>query len=266
MPHLTGLAGAARRGGEANGAVATEREDGLNLRILTICTGLSVAAHAALLLLSLPPEKVESGHHERVEVGLITTSVQDRFSTPQAAATGARPEAPRQPRPPAAPYPLPANPPRPAPVAPDLTSAMARAAAQLPARPAMPPIPVIEATQPRPFHVGMIAARSNPDTARQPANGSTTTATAPRVASNPPPAYPRQAREEGWAGSVWLQIRVGSNGRVEAVNLEQSSGYPLLDETAIEAVRRWNFEPARQAGQAIATMVRVPIRFRLEDD
>jgi len=237
----------------------------LNLRLLTICTGLSIAAHAALLLLSLPPAKVAIGHRERVEVGLITTSVQDRFSTPQAAATGARPETPRLPRPPAPPYPVPASP-LPAPVAPELTAAMAKVTAQLPAPPAMPPTAVIEATPSRSFNVGTLAARSNPDASQQPANGSTTAATAPRVASNPPPAYPLRAREQGWAGSVWLQLRIGSDGGVEEVRLEQSSGYPLLDETAIEAVRNWNFEPARLAGRAIATTVRVPIRFRLEDD
>jgi protein TonB len=47
--------------------------------------------------------------------------------------------------------------------------------------------------------------------------------------------------------------------------LKQSSGFPLLDEAAIAAVRRWTFEPARIDGRAVASQVVVPVRFSMSN-
>jgi periplasmic protein TonB len=37
-----------------------------------------------------------------------------------------------------------------------------------------------------------------------------------------------------------------------------------LDRSALSAVRRWRFEPARRGAQPIETWVQVPVRFELK--
>lgn len=54
----------------------------------------------------------------------------------------------------------------------------------------------------------------------------------------PPPAYPRAAREQGAEGVVVLNVEVLATGRVGEVQVAVSSGARVLDETAVEAVRR----------------------------
>ena len=83
-------------------------------------------------------------------------------------------------------------------------------------------------------------------------------------AKNPRPAYPRQAKREGWEGTTLLRVVVQPSGKPGAVRLQKSSGHDVLDEAAIAAVEKWTFAPATQGGAAIAGAVTVPIVFRLQ--
>jgi protein TonB len=60
-----------------------------------------------------------------------------------------------------------------------------------------------------------------------------------------------------------LNVFVQTDGLPSTVSLNRSSGHPLLDASALAAVRRWTFEPARAAGLAVASLVVVPVRFSL---
>ncbi|NPA80761.1 MAG: energy transducer TonB [Thermotogae bacterium] len=55
------------------------------------------------------------------------------------------------------------------------------------------------------------------------------------------PKYPRRARREGWQGTVVVQVVLNSNGTIKSLNLARSSGYPALDNAALNAVRGWVF-------------------------
>lgn len=81
---------------------------------------------------------------------------------------------------------------------------------------------------------------------------------------NPAPPYPGDCRDRGEDGRVYLRVRIGIDGRAELVEIARSSGYSRLDETAREAVSRWRFVPAKQAGQPIAATVHIPIVFHLD--
>ena len=81
---------------------------------------------------------------------------------------------------------------------------------------------------------------------------------------NPWPDYPRLARRRGQEGEALLAVTVLADGALAAVELRTSSGYALLDEAALEAVRRWRFLPALEAGQPVQAVVDVPVVFRLE--
>jgi protein TonB len=61
-------------------------------------------------------------------------------------------------------------------------------------------------------------------------------------------------------------VVVEVDGLPGAVSLNRSSGYPLLDRAALDAVRQWTFEPARAAGVAVPSAVVIPVRFDLSDE
>lgn len=85
----------------------------------------------------------------------------------------------------------------------------------------------------------------------------------PLAGNNPPPNYPRLARQRGWEGLVSLKVRVSAQGEVEEVWVEQSSGHGVLDQAALKAVKEWRFQPAREGERAVSGLARVPIEFRL---
>jgi protein TonB len=80
---------------------------------------------------------------------------------------------------------------------------------------------------------------------------------------NPPPRYPLLARQRKVEGRVVMHVLVNARGGVETVSIARSSGSRLLDDAAVDAVKRWRFIPARKAGFAVASAVEVPVLFRL---
>jgi protein TonB len=81
---------------------------------------------------------------------------------------------------------------------------------------------------------------------------------------NPSPDYPPRARRLGLEGEVLIRTRVLPNGEPDELVLAQSSGYALLDQAAMKAVRKWRFRPALRSDEQIASWVEIPVRFRLE--
>ncbi len=81
---------------------------------------------------------------------------------------------------------------------------------------------------------------------------------------NPPPPYPLMARHNGYQGTVVVRVEVSVGGDCLQARVEKSSGYALLDQAALEAVKLWRFLPARRGNQTVAAWVEVPVTFRLE--
>ena len=80
---------------------------------------------------------------------------------------------------------------------------------------------------------------------------------------NPKPLYPISSRENGEQGAVMLYACITDHGKVERLDLAQSSGYPALDRSALNTVRHWSFRPAQESGKSIPMCYRLPIRFLL---
>jgi protein TonB len=78
------------------------------------------------------------------------------------------------------------------------------------------------------------------------------------------PRYPESARRRGIEGTALLKMRITAQGSVADVHLERSAGHPELDESAMEAVRRWRVNPARRDGEPVAVWVLVPVEFKLQ--
>ena len=84
-----------------------------------------------------------------------------------------------------------------------------------------------------------------------------------RVLRRYQPDYPRTARRDKVEGRVMLDVQISSRGRVGSVRVISSSGSPVLDSTAISAVKRWSFAPAQKDGKPVSSQVHVPFRFSL---
>lgn len=83
------------------------------------------------------------------------------------------------------------------------------------------------------------------------------------AASNRKPDYPMLARRSEEQGTVVLRILVQADGSAGKVLVKQSSGYPLLDDSARSAVETWRFQPASRDDVAIAEWYQVAIPFTL---
>jgi protein TonB len=77
------------------------------------------------------------------------------------------------------------------------------------------------------------------------------------------PEMPRIARRRGYQGTVYLEVLVSIEGRVEGVRVVKSSGHKVLDKAALKAVRKWRFEPARRGSEAIEARATLPVTFKL---
>jgi len=86
-----------------------------------------------------------------------------------------------------------------------------------------------------------------------------------RYRETPKPEYPESARAEGREGRVLLRVLVDDQGRTKSVEINASSGNDALDRAAIEAIKRWRFQPARHADKPVESWLRIPIEFRLAD-
>ena len=75
--------------------------------------------------------------------------------------------------------------------------------------------------------------------------------------------YPLAARRQGLSGRVELEVLLDATGRVRAVSLVTSSAHALLDEAAIEAVRRVPSMPMPEHLPRRALRVRLPVIFEL---
>lgn len=84
--------------------------------------------------------------------------------------------------------------------------------------------------------------------------------------SNPPPAYPLSARRRGIEGAVLVRAEVAAGGECLRAELKKSSGAEVLDQAALEAVKKWHFVPAKRGSQAVVAWVEVPITFKLENN
>jgi periplasmic protein TonB len=162
------------------------------------------------------------------------------------------------------PKPLPVKPrvqqPAPAKTAPVLTAAPDAPTAVVAPTPPPEPLPVVQEAPPAPI------------TASAPAPAVAKPAPPPVVPpnfnanylQNPAPAYPPIARRMGQQGKVMLRVLVNTAGAPDKIEIRSSSGSSVLDDAALDAVRRWRFVPARQGEQAVNAWVIVPITFALE--
>jgi protein TonB len=90
-----------------------------------------------------------------------------------------------------------------------------------------------------------------------------------------PPVYPPLARQAGITGVVELNVWIAKDGNVKGVGLVaehlskgasglgDASGQPSLASAAIEAVRRWVYQPTLLNGDPVEVATTVNVTFSL---
>lgn len=65
--------------------------------------------------------------------------------------------------------------------------------------------------------------------------------------NHPPPQYPGIALRNHYQGTVTIEFVVDPTGKVTSAKVQKSSGFPVLDEAALDVVKnRWSFQPGAE--------------------
>jgi len=86
--------------------------------------------------------------------------------------------------------------------------------------------------------------------------------TPPKPVFSPDPEYSKEAREAHLEGSCVLLVTVGTDGRVRDLKVVRSLGLGL-NQKAMDALKRWVFQPAMNDGIAVAVQIAVEVSFQL---
>ncbi len=110
--------------------------------------------------------------------------------------------------------------------------------------------------QPKRQKIAAIAAITTPQVAGSP--GGTMSISSSRAATYAPkPVYPSEARTRHITGSGVCIVDVDpASGKVTEVSMTQSTGNPILDDSAVRTFRKWRFKPGT------VSTVRIPIEFK----
>lgn len=85
---------------------------------------------------------------------------------------------------------------------------------------------------------------------------------APRPVSTPEPEFSEDARRAKYQGTVLLSLIVDASGNALDVRITNPIGMGL-DERAVEAVRKWKFEPAKKGDEPVPVQIAVETDFHL---
>ncbi len=81
----------------------------------------------------------------------------------------------------------------------------------------------------------------------------------PRPIFQPPPNLTSAIRRKA-PGRVYIIFIVNKQGRVEQPKVQQSDD-PVFNQAALNAVKKWKFEPGKRGGKPVRFRMRVPIAF-----
>jgi protein TonB len=88
--------------------------------------------------------------------------------------------------------------------------------------------------------------------------------TVPAVVGQTRPAYPYRARRRNIEGWVRIRFLVDQRGRVNDLNVLESSPEGVFEGAVRDAVLRWRFRPGIRAGRSVDVWVETTIQFELD--
>lgn len=78
------------------------------------------------------------------------------------------------------------------------------------------------------------------------------------------PEYPKRALRMRQEGVVWLHVLIDKDGKRQDIKLHKPSQYALLNQAALKAVKKWNFDPNVVNGRPVQSWMEIPIEFRIQ--
>jgi TonB family protein len=82
----------------------------------------------------------------------------------------------------------------------------------------------------------------------------------PIVTKREDPVYPRRIGSRTIKADVVVEVRVGVDGKVEAAQITETAGSDL-DQAALDAVKKWEFEPGKCDGEPVTRNFSVAVYF-----
>jgi protein TonB len=82
-----------------------------------------------------------------------------------------------------------------------------------------------------------------------------------KIVSTAMPVYPVLAKRGRIEGTVKLQAVIDKDGKVDKV--ETLSGHPILEQAAVEAVRKWRYRPTVLNGENVEVVTTIDVVFKL---
>src|SRR6195256_4908383 len=84
---------------------------------------------------------------------------------------------------------------------------------------------------------------------------------AARIINRVQPVYPPLARQTRISGTVRLHAIIGKDGMIQ--QLEVMNGHPLLQQSALDAVRQWRYQPTLLNGEPVEVDTTIDVIFSL---
>lgn len=105
----------------------------------------------------------------------------------------------------------------------------------------------------------VVSAQQAPD--EEPPKQAGADVPAPKRTKSVAPVYPPEAQAQGLRGIVILELVVDTEGRVASADVVRS--VPPFDESALTAVRQWEYEVTKVDGRPVRVKMTVPISFTM---
>jgi protein TonB len=83
-----------------------------------------------------------------------------------------------------------------------------------------------------------------------------------KIIHDPPPRYPWAAKQQRIQGTVVIDATIDQNGKIREPYILSSRGQ-LLDEAALDAIRKWQYVPSTKDGKPMAVETTISIIFSL---
>ena len=75
--------------------------------------------------------------------------------------------------------------------------------------------------------------------------------------------YPEVSRRNGEEGRAIVKVCVNVAGKIDSVEIANSTGHPLLDEAALKVAKAFRFKPATSEGKPVVSCPTLPVKFEL---
>ena len=92
---------------------------------------------------------------------------------------------------------------------------------------------------------------------------STTDTVEPHLIERVNPDYPPEAQRKGAEGSVEVSFTVSPEGKVSDIIIVDAEPSDIFDRAAVDAVRRWRYEPKKVGGIPVEAHLQARVQFRL---